>query len=455
MLIAVQIGWRGHGLNGRTLKTCATATALLSLFALGITRADEAVLPNGERVQGELSSDDQGRLLFRRHGQESPVLLDKIDHIRFPSSRLSPLRAPAPSRILLRGDEHVTGELLGLDSDRVQLRTAWKERISIPRAAVSAVRHAAGFVTVFVDDFEKDLKSWQLTGMPALTTQEHASGRRSLCLNDPDQAAEYTLPTPLAAGRAGINFRDRTQAGSLRWQVEAEFAGSAGWPVVRVGLDPQASDYAGEIAGSTAAGSRLARKDGWQRLDIEFSRDMLLLSIDDMILLSCRQPGSGGALRKVRLSCGKPTRGTGERGEVFFDDFALAKAVPELPHPKGDPDQDEIWLLSGDQLFGYVVDATGGTIQLRGSFGPWSISWGEVRGIYFRRSGPRSRKPQNNTVRIWLRPGIGFESDVLEGTVRRLDAHRLILGHEFLGDLEIDRKRLLRLRMVATESIIE
>src|SRR5215472_5596079 len=114
---------------------------ILSLVALGIIRADEGVLPNGRRIPGELGNDDRGRLLFRRLGQESPLMLNQLDQIGFPSCRLPPLRAAAPYRILLRGDQHVTGELLGLDSDQVQLRTAWKERILIPRAAVSAVRH--------------------------------------------------------------------------------------------------------------------------------------------------------------------------------------------------------------------------------------------------------------------------------------------------------------------------
>jgi hypothetical protein len=358
---------------------------------------------------------------------------------------LPPARAAAPYRILLRGGQHLTGELVGLDSDKVQLRTAWSDALSIPRAAVVAVNHAPGFVTVFVDDFEKELKSWRLAGTPALTTRQHVSGQRSLCFNGQGQA-EFTISEPLSAGRAGINFHDGVQAKGLSWQFEAEFANSVGWPTVHVRSDPQAGKYWGELSGPVAAKSQLPRQEGWQRLTMEFGSDTLVLSIDDAILLSCRQPAAGGALRKVRLRCTVRTSESG--GEVFFDDFSLARAVPDLPHLKTDSEQDELWLLSGDQLFGDVADATGGKIRLRAGFGSRSISWGDVRGIYFRQSGP-TRKPDSKMVRLWLRSGIGFEPDVLEGVVRRLDKHRLVLSHEALGELEIERKRLHRLKALA------
>jgi hypothetical protein len=417
-----------------------------ALLSLGATRADEGVWPNGQRVDGELNTDGQTRLHFQPLGQKPSLLLDQLDHVCFPPHRLPPLRAGAAYRVLLRGEQQLTGELLGLDADKVQLRTTWKERLSIPRAAVAAVEHAPGFVTVFVDDFESDLKSWQRTGTPGLTTKQHVSGRRSLCLDGPGQGAEFTLPLPLTAGRAGINFCASAQPTRLAWQIEAEFAGSVGWPVLRVGLDLRAGTYTAEVFGAGAANGHLPRKEGWQRLHMEFSLDALVLSIDDDVLWFCRQAGSGGALRKVCLSCRALPLGNGENGPVFFDDFSLARAIPERSHPKGVPTEDELWLLSGDQLFGTVTDATGGRIQLRAGFGPRTMSWSEVRGIYFRQADALTRKPDCKTVRVWLRSGVGFEPDVLDGTVRSLDPHCLVLSHQSLGELEIDRKRLHRMR---------
>src|SRR5438132_11295369 len=98
-----------------------------ALFSLAVVRADEAVLPNGLRVQGELNSDGQGRLLFQPLGPRPPLLPDQVDHVRFPASRVLPLRAGAAHRILLRGGQHLTGEFLGLGPDKLELHTAWRE----------------------------------------------------------------------------------------------------------------------------------------------------------------------------------------------------------------------------------------------------------------------------------------------------------------------------------------
>jgi hypothetical protein len=422
-----------------TAARTTTVFLVVFFFLLGISRADEAVSSSGQRVQGELNSDGQGRLLFQPLEPGPPLPLDQIQLVRFPNSRLPPLRAGAAHRILLHGGQHLTGEFLSLDSDKLELHTAWRGSISIPRAALTAVTHLPGFVTIFVDDFEKDLKSWRLAGNPALTSKQHVSGRHSLGFTTPGQAAEYRLATPFTAGCVGINFRDSAPAAGLAWQIEAEFAGATGWRTLRAASDPRAGNYRAEVTGVAAAGGHLPRKEGWQRLEIEFSLDMLVVSIEDEILLSYRQEGAGGALRKVRLSC------VGGGGEVFFDDFALARAMPPLPHAKGDPEQDELWLLSGDQLFGTVSDSTASRIRLRGSLASGTISWSEVRGIYFRQSGTPIHKSDGKRVRVWLRPGIGYEPDVLDGTVRTLDKNRLVLTHDVLGELEIERKRVHRL----------
>jgi hypothetical protein len=434
-----------HTLSQRMAPGPTLASLVASLFLLGAARGDEAVLPNGKRLQGELSSAGGGRLLFHCLGRQTVLPLDQLHHVNFPPRHSPPLRAAAPYRVVLRDDQRLTGELLDLDKDKVKLRTASCGTIVLPRAAVGAVTQLPGFVTVFLDDLEREPKSWRLKGAAALSTAEHFSGRHSLCLAGPGQA-EYTLPAPLAAGRAGISFYNDAQAGGSAWQIGAEFTGSAAWPLVRARLDPLAGSFTAEVSGAAAAKGRLPGKGGWQRLDIEFDRDRLVLAIDDDILLACRQPASGGALRKVRLSCTGSRAGTRPGGGVYFDDFSLAKAVPLRKHPQGDPEQDEIWLVSGDQLFGNVIDAKSNEIHLRALFGPRTIPWGDARGIYFRLHDLPTRKPDRNGVRIWLNPGTGFEPDILEGSVLLLDPHRLVLRHEVLGELQIDRKRLKRLQ---------
>lgn len=422
-----------------------TTFIIVCLCLLSTTRADEAVLPNGQRVRGELTSDGQGRLLFQSFGQQLPLPLARLHHVCFPLQRLAPLRAGAPFQVVLCDDQHLTGELLELGKEQVKLRTVWREALTIPRSAAAAVKQAPGFVTIVLDDFEKDLKSWRVKGVPRLSPARHVSGRQSLCFAGPGQA-EYTLAAPLAAGRAGISFCAGSRTTRLPCQIEAEFAASAGWSIVRVLSDPQGGGYTAEVSGTAASNARLPRKEGWQRLELEFGQDQLVLSIDDAVLLSCRQPGSGGALRKIRLACIGLPPGTSGGSEVYFDDFSLARAVPELKHPEGDSEQDEVWLVSGDQLFGKVVDATENKIHLHALFGLRTLPWSDVRGVYFRLSNPVTRKREQESVRVWLQPGTGLEPDILDGSVVLFDNRRLVLRHEVLGELEIDRKRLHRLQ---------
>src|SRR5207245_8035900 len=110
--------------------------------------------------------------------------------------------------------------------------------------------------------------------------------------------AEYTLAEPLTRGRAGINFHNPGHTAGLTWQVEVEFAGSVGWPVVRVASDPRTENYTAEVSRAATAKTRLRRRDGWQRLESEFGPNLLVVYIDDEVLLSYRRPGAGGALRK-------------------------------------------------------------------------------------------------------------------------------------------------------------
>jgi hypothetical protein len=155
----------------------------------------------------------------------------------------------------------------------------------------------------------------------------------------------------------------------------------------------------------------------------------------------------------VRLSCTARPEAAGANAAIYFDDFSLAQLLSGLPHPKGDPEQDELWLRSGDQVFGKVTSATLYEIHMHGSYGSRPFRWGDVRGIYFQQPAATKVPVGGNRVRIWLRSGIAGELDVLNGTVRRLDARHLILVHDQLGLLEIDRRWLRRVQSLAGERL--
>src|SRR5262249_16414634 len=132
-----------------------------------------------------------------------------------------------------------------------------------------------------------------------------------------------------------------------------------------------------------------------------------------------------------------------------FDDYAVARAVDELPRPRPDPTQDELWLAEGDQVFGTLVRADGRGVVLRGPFGRRTYAWPELRGVYLKAAERPLQKGKGEEVRVWRDSGVGAELDHLDGNVRSLDGKRLTLRHAVLGDVQLDRDRLRRLRWLA------
>jgi hypothetical protein len=294
------------------------------------------------------------------------------------------------------------------------------------------------------ENFENGLKAWKLTGEPKLTEKLRTSGDHGLLLDAAGQSAAYALPAAIDVGSLGVNFHVPDAAAGARWQVEAEFGAPAGPKVVRVTVADETDAYAVDAPAPRDEGVGAARRPGWHRLGVEFGAKSLLVTVDDAVLWYSRGKGPGGPLREVRLSC---AAGKGAlRGAVAFDEFTLTRTADVLPRPAGAEGQDGAWLASGDELFGRLTRLDRRGLELEGRFGKRAYSWGEARGAFPQRPALPSATTEGAHVRVWLRPAAGSDPDELAGVLRALDDRRLTLRHPALGDLEIDRARLLRLR---------
>src|SRR5262249_31391111 len=156
---------------------------------------------------------------------------------------------------------------------------------------------------------------------------------------------------------------------------------------------------------------------------------MLLITVDEEILWVSRLRGPGGSLHKVRLVCSAGPGDVKPRGEVHFDDFSLARAVPPLRHQRADPGQDEIWLSAGDPIVGSLTRADRRTIDWRARFGKRTWNWGDVRGLFLRQQPDSPRTSDGEHIQVWLRTGAGSEADRVAGAVRTWDEKRLTLRH--------------------------
>jgi hypothetical protein len=345
----------------------------------------------------------------------------------------------------LTDDQRLTGELLVLDADGLRLRTPWAERLAVPRSCLEGVTQLPGRLLIRDEGFEDGLKVWKVSGSPAFSDKHHTSGQHSLVLAAPGQSAAYALPLPLPAGRLGVNFLGPETAAGARWQVEAEFQGPGEPRRVRVTIAGEGDSYDVSAPTPRDEGVRVPRKPGWHRLVVEFGERALLVTVDDALLWFSRR-GPGGPLRQVRLFCAAAGGKAEPRGAVAFDDLTLERSVAVLPGPAEEEGQDDVWLASGDQLFGQVLRADRRGIDLQAAFGRRSFSWAEVRGVFPQRTPRAPQTTEGEHVRVWLRPAEGTEPDELEAVLVGLDDRRLTLRHPGLGDLEVPRARLQRLR---------
>ena len=435
------------------------ARRFLALLFLAVTGAagaagpaEEAVGRDGQKWSGELERGTDGRLRFRTGGRNLPV--NDLALIRFPASANPPLRAPVLHRIQLREGQSLTGELLRADAEKLHLRTAWADSLAVPRAAVERVSVAGGFVPLFTDDFEKDLTAWSLAGEPARSEGPSTSGRFALALNAAGQGATFRLKEPLTAGRVGVNFLDPGKAAGLRWFVELSFPAKADGPAktVRVDVAGPGDVYAVRAPGKADYAGQVPKAGGWRRLTVECTPSSLLICVDEYVLWSQKREGPGGELRGVRIACeAADANGGTAKGEVRFDDFAVALAAESLAAspPGGDSTQDEVRLRDGDQLFGKVTQLDWRAVTLEAKFGTRTFPWSEVESAAFRRGEALPAETDGEHVRLRIRGNDGGR-DEIEGVVRSLDARGLRLRHASLGDLTIPRSRLAELRPLFT-----
>jgi hypothetical protein len=406
-----------------------------------VAPADEAILRDGRRLRGQLRLEDQ-RWRFLPAGASEPVSPASLSQVRLEPAALPPLRAGAVHRVTLRDGQSLTAGLVDLDGKSLTLRTAWADKVSLPRSAVASVTQLPGWALAHLDDFEDGLQGWRVEGSPVLGGPR-TSGRKALVLTAPGQATEHTLAAPVAEGRAGINVHDTNETTGATWMVEAEFRTPGGPRTVSVVVAGAVGHCEARVPGLEGVTGRVPRSAGWHRLVVQFTKTSLRVVLDEAVLWYSLKQGPGGPLVRWRMACRRTEGPQPPRGRVAFDEFAVHRSADELRRPAPEPGQDEVWLLDGDQLFGRVVRADGRSLTLEGRFGRRNLPWSAVRGIFPRQERRPAEPPRDDRVRLHVENGYP-QPDELEGTVLLLDARRCRLRHALLGDLELERGRIAR-----------
>lgn len=393
-------------------------------------RSEEAVEPSGRKHRGRLVHA-QGAWFFRDE-QERSIPLKNLAHVRFdPKTTVLP-GVPLTHTLLLPGDQRVTGTLLYVDEKSVAFASSWGGRLTLNREQVVGVGVADGWLPLLYDDLETSLKAWNIEGSAELDLQRAFFGKSSLRLDPRGKRLERSWPAFTDGRVSWFFFQGESKKLAPRWTVELLTSAGGAVPGVEIDGAGVRCIKAGEQFGMLEPTGR------WRMLVIERRDDVVRFHVDNRCLGQTRLP------RETRIT---GMRWTVDRddvkaaGSIWLDELIVTRRQKALPMPRSDADQDWLWLTQGEQLFGRIVSADARVVTLDATFGKRTLAWSQVRGIGFAAPKPRTRV---DDVEVEYLPGAGFSSDCLRVKLLRWNESKLFLQHALLGEIAIERDRLVR-----------
>jgi hypothetical protein len=189
------------------------------------------------------------------------------------------------------------------------------------------------------------------------------------------------------------------------------------------------------VAGSTYR-FRLGRPI-WHLIQLDAANGEANLFVDDYFL------GRGAVPKDAQLASIRLSQ-TGS-GSLWLGEFLLTARTPPPARTPGPRDLDEIWLATGDQVFGSIISADEREIIFKARFGKRTFPWKSVRGMFF---GKQALSPSHG-VMVYIRSGPGVSADVLSGPIVDLNERRMLLRHDLLGEIAIERAQVEMVRFPA------
>ena len=134
-----------------------------------------------------------------------------------------------------------------------------------------------------------------------------------------------------------------------------------------------------------------------------------------------------------------------------FDDLNLVRLTEPTGGLEIDATQDEVRLVSGDQVFGTIRAADADRVVLKVDREEASLPWSEVSGLRFRRAPSQGRPIEGLLVRLEWQSAPGDDPrdlDQAEGALTGLSDLSATLATPFAGVLTIPRDRIRRLHVL-------
>ena len=416
----------------------------------GHSGGDSLERADGQKIQGRLEGNATAgfRFLPLADGTNAAIPLDAGSIIHHEDTSADSLASAPPFHIMVGESGRLSGTLRELTRDTVRIGVGWQTgEVVLPRAAVRSIIQRPGEARVLADSFETlDRSRWSITGKAESVAEPRLREQHSLRLSAEGGSIVHNLEEPLAAGRLEFAYFDdgMIKAGK-ECVVETAFRGPAGRSMIRIILGWSEESLAVESPSGLQV-QRLARTQGWHRLLLRFGPDQTEISVDGKELAHGRGPG--GPLASIRLATQGEPNPPAKSLAAHFDDLQLIRFAEPPASLEVDASQDEARLVVGDQLYGEIQSADPRRVVIAVDDKPVSLPWGEVSGLYLRRSPQQGTAIDGLLVRAEWRSAPGdqpMDSDFAEGALLNQTPASLTIATPYSGTLTIPRSDLRRL----------
>ena len=439
--------------DSQLLPIFVNITIAVSIISLGIDQPaqERAILLDREPVTGQLEIHPALGVVFR--GPDELLLparqIRRVEAISPPA--ILPGTSPA-HRVHLWGNETLSGQVHAIDGTMLQLNSSVGERVKVPLYLVNKITHFRGDAVLIRDDFEGDLPLRQLAGSAQLDDRTVSSGRQAVRLAKAGDELEYHLARPIGAGWVEARVFDSGETDpALQWVCELEFESRGGPRAIGIILGWTEESYGlATPQGPSLQVQHIARKRGWSRLGVRFAPDRTTILIDEAVLT--HRSLSAGSLRAVRFlvqTTEDAAEAAAKKADIagFVDDLQIAATTGSSAERQPTPDQDDILLANGDQLFGRVESATESELVFAGEFGTLDIAWTEIQEVHFEPRAGATGTVTGQRISLHSASASTYQApasdhDTMEGVLSKLTPEFIELENPFLGSLRFRRDEM-------------
>ncbi len=356
---------------------------------------------------------------------------------RSPHGPPKPLHAMWPMQLCLVDGSRIRVQPVDLDSTYLVVRTAWADRLAVPRSAIESLTVSGEYRLVGFDDFSQYRSIKRREREPPIVWSATRQ-RPVLALTQAGQCQSWSIP-PMPAGQLTLHYFDPGPRSTSDFTLELRSDQST---LVMV----RCRSLAGLTADDRRPQARqqrwpVPRTRSWQRLVVRWTPNRCEISVDDWMALVSEvpPPATASAVRAIHLRCAAT-------GSPWLID-TLAWAEPMRPRTPPDIPislrrLDAVETHDGWTDFGqlHAIDPHRGvTLTIRDQ--SRHIPWTAIASVRFRFRGAKYAPTQGEHCFVSLHSGEG-QRDTFEAVIREQTPHRLTWHHALIGKATVPTSRI-------------